>query len=415
MLVTTVYGIRWNSEGRARPETTISKEVEQLSNRSKNRIKRKRSTPHVHPLFHPLFICRTHSVVTAFLVTLKMDSLALKLEEPFKGPNLNVTLMCPDCKTFPPNLIERFSEGDIVCGDCGFVLSDRVVDTRSEWRTFSNDDQNGDDPSRVGDAGNPLLDTENLSTMISYVPENVKTGRDLNRAQAKSLVDKKDNALLAAFTKISQMCDAIQLPKSVVDIAKEVYKLVYEERQLKGKSQESIMAAAIYLGCKMAKLSRSLKEIWALTNVPIKTTGKVFKIVMAILREKSHADPNAYSFIRDSEQSILASSDVLIRRFCSHLGLSMDVTNAAESIARKCSEEGILAGRSPITVAATVIYFACLLFDAQVTPAKIGSKTGVSDGTIKTAFKVACKDKDKLVDPKWIESGKAKLDNLPQS
>lgn len=334
-------------------------------------------------------------------------------EEPFKGPNLNVTLTCPDCKTFPPNLIERFSEGDIVCGDCGFVLSDRVVDTRSEWRTFSNDDQNGDDPSRVGDAGNPLLDSENLSTVISYVPENVRAGRDLNRVQAKSLVDKKDNALVAAFSKISQMCDAYQLPKIVVDSAKEVYKMVYDERALKGKSQESIMAASIYLGCKMAKLSRSLKEIWALTNVPIKTTGKVFKIVMQILREKSDGNPNAYHLVKDSEQSIQTSSDVLIRRFCSHLGLNMEVTNAAEAVARRCSDAGILAGRSPITVAATVIYFACLIFGVPISPSKIGGKTGVSDGTIKTAFKVACKDKDKLIDPKWLESGKAKLDYLP--
>lgn len=142
------------------------------------------------------------------------------------GPNLNVTLTCPECKIFPPDLVERFSEGDIVCGSCGLVLSDRVVDTRSEWRTFSNDDQNGDDPSRVGDAGNPLLDTEDLSTMISYAPDSTKAGRELSRAQSKSLVDKKDNALAAAYIKISQMCDGYQLPKIVLDGAKEVYKMV---------------------------------------------------------------------------------------------------------------------------------------------------------------------------------------------
>ena len=86
----------------------------------------------------------------------------------FTGPNLNVTLICPDCKQFPPDLIERFSEGDIICGQCGLVLSDRIVDTRSEWRTFQNDDKNTDDPSRVGDASNSLYDTEDLTTMISY-------------------------------------------------------------------------------------------------------------------------------------------------------------------------------------------------------------------------------------------------------
>lgn len=327
-------------------------------------------------------------------------------EEPFKGPNLNITLTCPECKTYPPHLIERFSEGDIVCGSCGLVLSDRIIDTRSEWRTFSNDDQNGSDPSRVGDAGNPLMDSENLSTMISYVPDNSKAGRELNRAQLKSLVDKKDNALVAAYAKISQMCDGYQLPKIVQDAAKEVYKLVYEERPLKGKSQESIMAASIFIGCRKAKVARAFKEIWALTNVPRKEIGKVFKIMTRILQEKNVATASAYSSEQDKLET--TSAEDLISRFCSHLGLTTQITNAAESIARKCKDTGVLAGRSPITIAATVIYMAGLIFGADVLPSKIADKTGVSDGTIKTSYKVMYEHKDKLVDPSWSENGKAK-------
>lgn len=336
-------------------------------------------------------------------------------DQPFLGPNLNITLTCPECKIYPPDLIERFSEGDIVCGSCGLVLSDRVVDTRSEWRTFSNDDQNGDDPSRVGDAGNPLLDTEDLSTMISYVPENTRVGRELNRAQLKSLVDKKDNALSAAYAKISQMCDGYQLPKIVQDGAKEVYKLVYDERRLRGKSQESIMAAAIFIGCRKASVARTFKEIWALTNVPRKEIGKVFKIMNKILQEKNEANPNAYSLIQDNMQTTQTSAEDLIRRFCSHLGLSTQVTNAAEYIARQCKEVGVLAGRSPITIAATVIYMAALVFGADLQPSKIAEKTGVSDGTIKTSYKVMYEERQKLIDPLWIESGKVKLENIPKT
>ena len=48
------------------------------------------------------------------------------------APNLNVHLLCPKCKEDPPNLVEEYSKGDIVCGSCGTVLGDRIVDTRSE-------------------------------------------------------------------------------------------------------------------------------------------------------------------------------------------------------------------------------------------------------------------------------------------
>ena len=320
--------------------------------------------------------------------------------EEFTGPNLNITLTCPDCKTYPPDLIERFSEGDIVCGSCGLVLSDRVVDTRSEWRTFSNDDQNGDDPSRVGDAGNPLLE-ENLSTMISVNPDSSRLGRELNRAQQRSLVDRKDNVLVSAFAKISQMCDGYQLPRIVQDGAKEVYKLVHDERPLRGKSQESIMAASIFIGCRKAQVPRSFKEIWALTNVPRKEIGKVFKIMNKIIQEKNASNPEAYNLMQDNIQTTQTSAEDLIRRYCSHLGLGTQITNSAEYIARRCNEEGVLAGRSPTTIAATVIYMANLVFGADMQPSRIADKTGVSEGTIKTSYRVMLEQKEKLMDPSW--------------
>lgn len=50
------------------------------------------------------------------------------------GPDLSVRLVCPECRDPNPNLVEEFGSGDLVCGTCGLILGDRVVDTRSEWR-----------------------------------------------------------------------------------------------------------------------------------------------------------------------------------------------------------------------------------------------------------------------------------------
>lgn len=57
-----------------------------------------------------------------------------KPQQPTFGPDLAVRLICPHCLDPNPNLIEEFSSGDLVCGTCGLVLGDRVIDTRSEWR-----------------------------------------------------------------------------------------------------------------------------------------------------------------------------------------------------------------------------------------------------------------------------------------
>lgn len=53
------------------------------------------------------------------------------------GPDLSVRLMCPECEPARPEIIEEFGSGDLVCGGCGLVLGDKIVDTRSEWRVSS--------------------------------------------------------------------------------------------------------------------------------------------------------------------------------------------------------------------------------------------------------------------------------------
>lgn len=333
-----------------------------------------------------------------------------KPEEPYHV-NLNVTLMCPECRIMPPDIVERFSEGDMVCGNCGLVLGSRIVDTRSEWRTFANDDQGNDDPSRVGDAGNPLLDNDQLDTMIAMGAPGSTLGRDLNRLQNKSAHDRKDNTLQLAFSKISQMCEAYSLPRVVQDAAKEAYKLVYDDRSLRGKSQESIMAAAIFIACRHAGVARTFKEIWALTNVPKREIGRTFKIMEKLLLgagiKLSHATNEEY-------QSSQTNAEDLMRRFCSHLGLSQQIAKAAEHIARRAKDEGTLAGRSPISIAAASIYMAAALFHENYSGSRIAEQTGVSDGTIKTSYRYLWEAREKLVDPKWIEEGKAKMERLPR-
>jgi transcription initiation factor TFIIB len=190
--------------------------------------------------------------------------------------NLNMTMICKDCKEFPPNLVEEFSSGDMVCGSCGLVLGDRIVDTRSEWRTFSNDDQGTDDPSRVGDAANPLLHGSQLQTTIAFGDGSGRS-RDLHRAQNKSTHDKATKGLLAAYKEIGAHCDAVNIPKNVSDTAKHLFKLVDDAKAFKGKSQEALIAGCIFIACRQCEVPRTFREIYALTKVSKKDIGRTFK------------------------------------------------------------------------------------------------------------------------------------------
>lgn len=199
-----------------------------------------------------------------------------KQQEPWVE-NLNMQMTCPDCKEFPPNLVEEFSSGDMVCGSCGLVLGDRIVDTRSEWRTFSNDDQGNDDPSRVGDAANPLLNGSQLQTSIAFNDGSAGRNRDLHRAQNKATHDKSTKTLVTAYKEIGALCTVIGIQENVANTAKHLFKMVNDAGAFKGKSQETIIAGCIFIACRQLKVPRTFREIFALTKVSKAEIGRIFK------------------------------------------------------------------------------------------------------------------------------------------
>ncbi len=82
-------------------------------------------------------------------------------------------------------------------------------------------------------------------------------------------------------------------------------------------------------------------------------------------------------------------------------------------LADKTAELGALAGRSPLSVAAACIYMTSYLMKQPKTPKEISNIAGVSDGTIRTAYKVLYGVKEDLIDPDWIKDDKGDMKLLP--
>lgn len=104
----------------------------------------------------------------------------------------------------------------------------------------------------------------------------------------------------------------------------------------------------------------------------------------------------------------------LCTRYCSQLGLrGQQFVKVSQGLADKVVTVGELAGRSPLSVAAACIYMASYLLGKPKTPKEISVVAGVSDGTIRTAYKFLYQDREKLIEPSWIADGKGSMDNLP--
>ncbi|KAI4861181.1 TFIIB-domain-containing protein [Hypoxylon rubiginosum] len=329
--------------------------------------------------------------------------------------NLNQQLICPDCNEYPPNLIEEFSSGDMVCGSCGLVLGDRIVDTRSEWRTFANDDQGGDDPSRVGDAGNPLLDGSQLQTTIGF-GEGLRS-RELHRAQNRSLHDKGEKHLRSIWSEMETLCNSIHLPAITIQAAQHIYKLTEDAKLFKGKPQEAVIAGCIFIACRQTKESRTFKEVYSLTKVSKKEIGRTFKALEKFLQTKRDAHGSKREVVNWENTDTLKATD-LCQRYCQspllHFRNPVFMENMAKYVADKSSSLKDLAGRSPLSIAAASIYLASHLFGEPRLSKDISDVAGVSDGTIKTAYRLMHPCVEDLIEKDWLfPKGTGRLDRLP--
>ena len=103
----------------------------------------------------------------------------------------------------------------------------------------------------------------------------------------------------------------------------------------------------------------------------------------------------------------------LCNRFCNQLGLNFRITTIAQNIAEKADKVGSLAGRSPLSIAAACIYTASHLMGQPKSPKEISGAAGVSDGTIRTAYKLMYPMREQLIDTDWLSDGKGDLSALP--
>ncbi|XP_074604978.1 transcription factor IIB [Brevipalpus obovatus] len=279
------------------------------------------------------------------------------------------------CREHPDSpLIEDYRAGDMICQACGLVVGDRVIDVGSEWRTFTNE-KAAADPSRVGAAENPLLDGHDLSTIIART--GMESGEGPKYHNRKN-ISSSDRTLMNSFREISNMADRINLTKTIQDRANALFKQVHDGKGLRGRSNDAIASACLYIACRQEGVPRTFKEICAVSKVSKKEIGRCFKLILKAL---------------ETNVELITTGDFM-SRFCSNLGLPSKVQKAATHIARRAVDLDVVPGRSPISVAAAAIYMAC---QESKTPKEIGDVAGVAEITIRQSFKLMkAREKDLL-------------------
>jgi len=172
----------------------------------------------------------------------------------------------------------------------------------------------------------------------------------------------------------------MQLPRAVLMRAQHVYKIADQKKVVRGKNDRAIIAACIIFACRDAGANRSFQEVCKVTKVSKKELGQVFVLVKGAVQEEQVKDGLGVMAGLSNTQN---SAEGLLGRFCNYLDLGNVIFNVANHIVVQASSKSAIDGRSPVSIAAGVLLFTCVLFEKSVTAKDITKVADVSESTIK--------------------------------
>jgi transcription initiation factor TFIIB len=292
---------------------------------------------------------------------------------------------CPECGS--ANLIHDYDTGETVCGDCGLVLHEQMMDKGPEWRAFTQEEKAS--RSRVGVPTSYSVHDKGLSTAISQVDRDA-FGRKLplstrlqmwrlRKWQIRSRVHSSiDRNLAQAMAELDRLSDKVYIPPPIKEKAAVTYRKALDKGLVRGRSIAAIAAAALYAACRGSGTPRTLREIAEASLVDKKDVARCYRLLLRELDvQMPIADPLTY-----------------ISKIAERTGISGKTQGIAIQILRKAREKRAAAGKDPMGLAAASLYIACLQNNEKKTQKDIAEAAGVTEVTVRNRYKTLKKQLD---------------------
>jgi transcription initiation factor TFIIB len=298
---------------------------------------------------------------------------------------MQTSIICSTCnndKTF----VTDPESGEIICRNCGVVMSDNVQDSRLEWPSFTitTDEVNNSRRERIRTGMPTSLARHDmgLATMIGSEDKDA-SGRKIDAAMhftmnrlrtwdRRSQTDTStDRNLRQAFSELERLKDKLGLPDSVIEKTAYIYRKVQERGLVRGRTKSEILAAAIYIACREMGFPRTLKDITAISDIKRRYIAKSYRMLIIELDLKIP----------------LIDPIKCISRIANNAKISEKTRRQAIDIMHDIVKSGISAGKDPMALAAAVLYLSCLRTDENKIQRYIADSAGVTKVTITRRYK----------------------------
>jgi len=285
---------------------------------------------------------------------------------------------CPGCNN--EKLITDPDSGEILCTNCGRVLSDKLLETGPEWRTFAAN--KAEVRARTGIPESLARHDMGLSTMIgrgdrdasgSKLDPSMRTR--MNRLTTwdmrSQLHSAKDRSLSQAFFQLDVLKDKLGLSDGILEKTAYIYRKAQSNNLTRGRTISGVLAAAVYIACREMGAHRTLDDIATASNVKRKEVSKNFRVLHTCLDLKiPQHDP----------MKCIAKVANLVK-------LSEKTKRQAAEIMSNVMKEEISAGKDPMGLAASILYLSSIKTGEVVTQMSIARAAGVTEVTVRNRSK----------------------------
>jgi transcription initiation factor TFIIB len=285
---------------------------------------------------------------------------------------------CPECGS--ANLVEDYDLGEIICHNCGLVLSEHGLNQGPEWRAFTKEEK--DERGRVGLPTSFSIHDKGLSTVIDRVNRDA-SGRQLplatrlemlrlRRWQIRTRVHSStDHNLAQAMAELDRLTDVLHISASIKERAALVYRKALGNALVRGRSIAAMTAASLYAACRISETPRTLKDISAASRIRKKDVARCYRL---LVRELDLRMP-----VMDPVKCI--------SKIATGVEISMLTQQRAIRIINEAKKKGVVTGKDPMGLAAASLYVACVLEGEKKTQKEIADVANVTEVTVRNRYK----------------------------
>ena len=264
---------------------------------------------------------------------------------------------------------------------CGIIYKD-VLDHSAEWRYYGAEDSKTSNPTRCGIPVDPLLKVSSYGCKVICSSRSTYEMRKIRRYTEWQSMPYREKSIYDEFQRIRTMARMSGLHNMIIDEALRYHSKISQQKTFRGLNRDGILAASIYIACRVHNYPRTPKEIATIFRLDNTSATKGCKNAVTILnkieKDMLNSDKTHFHQMKPVD---------FIDRFCSRLSINKELTKVCAFIANRIDNNSLMPENTPHSVAAGIIYFIAQICALNISKHDVYLVSEISEVTINKCYK----------------------------